>query len=151
MPKIGILGCSSTTQEMNCVMVGCLGNVRGRQGTFADYGPDESLDLVGIITCSGCPTAVGAGRIWQKVQAMVDYGIEAIHLTSCLVHLCPFKDEFLEVIRKEFPDVKVVEGTHPFQDPGAFKAGVKELLTQKAVTPQSMNDVVFKRIKISVD
>jgi predicted metal-binding protein len=148
MPKIGILACKSVTNEMNCVMIGCLGNLRGRQGSFKDYPEEEPLDLVGIIHCGGCPTAVGTDRIWQKVQALVDYGIDSIHLSSCLIQLCPFKDAFLESIRKEYPDLKVVEGTHPFHDEEAFKTGVKELLSQRMVTPQRMNDLVFKRIKL---
>ncbi|MEE8380836.1 MAG: CGGC domain-containing protein [Thermodesulfobacteriota bacterium] len=148
MAKIGILGCNSTTREMNCVMIGCFGNLRSRQGSFTDYPEEESLDLVGIIHCGGCPTAVGADRIWQKVQALVEYGIDALHFTSCLVQLCPFKDEFKETIQKEYPDLKVVEGTHPFQDIDAFKTGIKELVSQRVVTPQRMNDLVFKRIKL---
>ncbi len=95
MPKVGILACESVTNEMNCVMIGCLGNLRGRQGSFKDYPEEEPLDLVGIIHCGGCPTAVGADRIWQKVQALVDYGIDSIHLSYCLIQLCPFKDAFL--------------------------------------------------------
>ncbi len=148
MAKIGILGCNSTTREMNCVMIGCFGNLRSRQGSFTDYPEEESLDLVGIIHCGGCPTAVGADRIWQKVQALVEYGIDALHFTSCLVQLCPFKDEFKETIQKEYPDLKIVEGTHPFQDIDAFKTGIKELVSQRVVTPQRMNDLVFKRIKL---
>ncbi len=151
MPKVGILACESVTNEMNCVMIGCLGNLRSRQGSFKDYPEEEPLDLVGIIHCGGCPTAVGADRIWQKVQALVDYGIDAIHLSSCLIQLCPFKDAFLETIRKEYPDLKVVKGTHPFHDEEAFKTGVKELLSQRMVTPQRMNDLVFKRIKLPPD
>lgn len=148
MAKIGILGCDSTTREMNCVMIGCLGNLRGRQGSFTDYPEEESLDLVGIIHCGGCPTAVGTDRIWQKVQALVEYGIDALHLTSCLIQLCPFKDEFIETIQKEYPDLKIVEGTHPFHDIDALKTGIKELVSQRVVTPQRMNDLVFKRIKL---
>ncbi len=149
MAKIGILGCDSTTRQMNCVMIGCFGNLRERKGSFTDYPTDEPLDLIGIIHCGGCPTAVGADRIWQKVQALVDYGIDALHFTSCLVQLCPFKDAFLETIRKDFPSLAVVEGTHPFHDLDAFKNGVRELVSQRAVTPQRMNDLVFKRIKVS--
>ncbi|UCF93521.1 MAG: CGGC domain-containing protein [Desulfobacterales bacterium] len=148
MPKIGILGCDSTTREMNCVMIGCLGNLRGRQGSFAPYAQEDPPELVGIIHCGGCPTAVGSDRIWQKVQALMDYGIEALHLTSCLVEICPFKKEFLQTIQKEYPDLKIVEGTHPFHDVRAFKSGIQELTSQRAVTPQKMNDLVFKRIKI---
>ena len=151
MAKIGILGCEATTRDMNCVMVGCLGNLRGRQGSFEEYEETEPLDLIGIIHCGGCPTAVGSERIWQKVQALVDYSIDALHFTSCLTHFCPFKDEFLETIRKEYPELKVVEGTHPFHDLEATRAGLKELASQKAVTPQRMNDLVFKRIKIHTE
>jgi predicted metal-binding protein len=112
---------------------------------------DEPLDLVGIINCGGCPTAVGSDRIWQKVKALADYGIDALHFTSCLVQLCPFKDAFVETIKRDFPDLKVVEGTHPFHDPEAFKTGIKELLSQRMVTPQNMNDLVFKKIKLPSD
>ncbi|MBL6977425.1 MAG: CGGC domain-containing protein [Desulfobacteraceae bacterium] len=148
MARVGILGCDITTKEMNCVMVGCFGNLRGREGSFKDYPADEPLDLVGVIHCGGCPTAVGSDRIWQKVQALVDYGIDSLHLNSCLIQLCPFKDVFLETIKRDYPDLKVVEGTHPFHDPDEFKKGIKELVSQRVVTPQTMNDLVFKKIKL---
>ena len=150
MAKIGILGCQTTTEQMNCVMVGCLGNIRGREGKFKEeYAEDEPLELVGIISCGGCPTAVGADRIWQKVRALTDYGIDSLHLTSCLTYLCPFKEEFVETIREEYPDLKLVEGTHAFHDLEAVRLGIRELVSQRAVTPQRMNDLIFKRIKIS--
>ena len=57
----------------------------------------------------------------------------------------------IEAIRTEYPDLQIVEGTHPFLDVDAFKAGIKELTTQRAVTPQKMNDIVFKRIKVHTD
>jgi predicted metal-binding protein len=129
MPKVGILGCEATTRDMDCVMIGCFGNLRGRQGMFERYTEDDPPELVGIISCGGCPTAFGTDRIWQKVRALKEYGIEA-------------------AIRTEYPDLQIVEGTHPFHDIDAFKAGVKELTTQRAVTPQKMNDLVFRRIKI---
>jgi hypothetical protein len=71
-----------------------------------------------------------------------------LHLTSCLVQVCPFKEEFVRTIKKEYPDVQLVEGTHPFHDLDAFKTGIQEVTSQRAVTPQKMNDIVFKRIKI---
>jgi predicted metal-binding protein len=148
MPKVGILGCDATTRDMDCVMIGCFGNMRDRQGMFEQYTKDDPPELVGIISCGGCPTALGADRVWQKVKALKEYGIEALHLTSCLVQVCPFTEEFIKAIRAEYPDLKIVQGTHPFHDVDAFKAGIKELSTQRAVTPQKMNDVVFKRIKI---
>jgi len=117
---------------------------------FERYAADDPPELVGIISCGGCPTAVGTDRIWQKVKALKEYGIEALHLTSCLVQVCPFTEEFIKAIRTEYPDLLIVEGTHPFHDENAFKAGIKELSTQRAVTPQKMNDLVFKRIKVQM-
>ena len=148
MPKVGILGCEATTRDMDCVMIGCFGNMRGRNGMFERYSEDDPPELVGIISCGGCPTALGADRVWQKVKALKEYGIEALHLTSCLVQVCPFTQEFIKAIRTEYPDLQIVEGTHPFLDVNAFKAGIKELTTQRAVPPQKMNDIVFKRIKV---
>ena len=148
MPKVGIFGCDATTRDMDCVMIGCLGNLRGRQGSFQQYSVEDPPELIGIIHCGGCPTAFGTDRVWQKVKALKEYGIEVLHLTSCLVQVCPFKDEFVNTIKKEYPDLKLVEGTHPFHDLDAFKAGIKEVASQRAVTPQKMNDIVFKRIKV---
>ena len=54
----------------------------------------------------------------------------------------------MEAIKRDYPDLKVVEGTHPFHDQEAFKTGVKELLSQRMVPPQNMNDLVFKKIKL---
>ena len=88
---------------------------------------------------------IGERTLYRKLK---EYGIEVLHLTSCLVQVCPFKEEFVKTIKKEYPDIEVVEGTHPFHDLDAFKAGIKELTAQRAVTPQKMNDIVFKRIKI---
>lgn len=151
MPKIGILGCDATTREMDCVMIGCFGNLRGRQGEFQRYPEEDPPELVGIIHCGGCPTAFGTDKIWQKVKALAEYGVEKVHLTSCLVQVCPFKDQFVETIRKEYPGIEVVEGTHPFHDVEAFKRGIRELAVQRAVPPQKMNDLVFKRIKIEFE
>jgi 2-iminoacetate synthase ThiH len=94
---------------------------------------------------------MGTQRIWQKVKALKEYGIEALHLTSCLTQVCPFVKEFVAAIRTEYPDLAIVEGTHPFHDVDAFKAGIGELTNQRAVTPQKMNDLVFKRIKIHTE
>ena len=151
MPKIGILGCDVTTRDMDCVMIGCFGNLRGRQGEFEQYSEADPPELVGIISCGGCPTAFGTDRIWQKVKALKEYGIEAVHLTSCLVQVCPHKDDFVKTIQEEYPDIKVVEGTHPFHDLDVFRSGIKELSSQRAVPPQKMNDLVFKRIKIHTE
>ena len=94
---------------MDCVMIGCFGNLRGRQGSFEQYSEDDPPELIGIIHCGGCPTAVGADRVWQKVKALKEYGVEALHLTSCLVQVCPFKEEFVKTIIKNLCHIGDVE------------------------------------------
>ena len=69
MPKVGILGCEATTREMDCVMIGCFGNLRGRQGMFEQYSEDDPPELVGIISCGGCPTAFGTDRVETAAAA----------------------------------------------------------------------------------
>jgi predicted metal-binding protein len=80
MPRVGILGCEATARDMDCVMIGCFGNLRGRQGSFEQYSEDDPPELIGIIHCGGCPTAFGAGRVWQKVKALAKTQISASYL-----------------------------------------------------------------------
>jgi hypothetical protein len=53
MPKGGILGCESTTRDMDCVMIGCFGNLRGRQGMFERY-TEEDPPALGIPRFADC-------------------------------------------------------------------------------------------------
>jgi len=53
MPKVGILGCESTTRDMDCVMIGCFGNLRGRQGMFERY-TEEDPPALGIPRFADC-------------------------------------------------------------------------------------------------
>jgi hypothetical protein len=47
MPKVGILGSDAPTRDMDCVMIGCFGNLRGRQGAFEQYSEDDPPELMG--------------------------------------------------------------------------------------------------------
>ena len=106
MPKVGILGCEATTRDMDCVMIGCFGNMRGRNGMFERYSEDDPPELVGIISCGGCPTAIGADRVWQKVKALKEYGIEALHLTSRETESgIPIAPNMTRIMR--LPDMKI--------------------------------------------
>jgi predicted metal-binding protein len=151
MARIGILTCSNCTQETNCASVVCLGDLRKRQGFFDSYPQDEPLDLIGIINCAGCPTLVAPEKILKRVRALTEFRIDALHLSFCLVALCPFIQKYTALIQREFPDIKIVLGTQRPTDRDRFRRGVKELLCQTLAAPQTMNDLIRGVIKIPAD
>ena len=73
MARIGILTCSNCTQDTNCASVVCLGDMRKRRGLFERYSSENQLDLIGIISCSGCPTLAAPEKILKRVEALAGY------------------------------------------------------------------------------
>jgi len=148
MARIGILTCSNCTQDTNCASVVCLGDMRKRRGFFAVYPQDEPLDLIGIINCAGCPTLAAPEKILKRVRAVTEFRLDALHLSFCMVTLCPFIKPYVALIKREFPGINIVMGTHQPTDRDHFVRGVKELLCQTLAAPQTMNDLIRGAIKI---
>jgi predicted metal-binding protein len=148
MARIGIITCSNCTQESNCASVVCLGDMRKRWGCFDRYPKDEPLDLVGIINCAGCPTLAALEKILKRVRAVAEFRIDALHLSFCMVTLCPFVNSYINLINREFPGIIIVKGTHQPTDRDRFQRGVKELLCQTLARPQTMNDLIRGTINI---
>jgi len=143
MARIGILTCSNATQDLGCSSVSCLGDLRKRKGAFAQYPHDERLDLVGIINCPGCPTVVGPAKLLHRIKALTEFKIHAIHLSYCILALCPFKTKYIEAVEKNFPDIKVISGTHEDHITyGEFQNKVENLFCQPRKT---MVDVILNR------
>ncbi|MEW6115327.1 MAG: CGGC domain-containing protein [Nitrospirota bacterium] len=139
MPRIGILTCSNATQDLGCSSVSCLADLRKRRGTFADYPSEEPLDLVGIINCPGCPTLAGAEKLLQRIRALTEFRINALHFANCLKALCPFKEKYRAVLEETFPDIKVVVGTHQEHiTPEEFRERVKKLFARPRITMVDM-------------
>lgn len=135
MTKIGILTCSNVTHELGCCSMFCLQDINANEGPFAAYADNGGAELMGVLSCAGCPTAVGPEKILSRVRAMAELGAEAIHLSNCMMALCPFAKKYKSLIGERFPDVKLVEGSHhvpgdPQEMKRVFRAGVKELLTR---------------------
>ena len=143
MARIGILTCSNATQELGCSSVSCLADFRKRKGTFEKYPGEEKLTLVGIINCPGCPTLVGPEKLIQRVRALTDFGVDAIHFSFCLKSLCPFKEKYKNALEEGFPAVKIVIGTHEEHiSPDAFRERVKKLFCQPRKT---MVDIILNK------
>jgi len=149
MARIGIITCSNCTQESNCASVVCLGDMRKRRGFFERYAKDEPLELIGIINCAGCPTVAAPEKILRRVRAVAEFKIDALHLSFCMTALCPFLSKYVAVIKREFPEILIIMGTHKPMDKQVFGKGVKELLCQTLASPQTMSDMIKGTIKIT--
>ena len=147
MARIGILTCSNCTQDTNCAAVVCLGDMRKRKGFFERYKDEEKLDLICIINCSGCPTLAAPEKILKKVKALVQYRLDALHLSYCMTALCPFLKKYQAVIAKVYPELEIVLGTHIPKDKDQFRNDVKEQLCPTVSDVQDMNDMIKGTIK----
>lgn len=145
MARIGILTCSNATQEMGCSSVSCLKTMREREGGFKRYSKEEPLDLVGIINCSGCPTLAGYDKLLERVRALTEFNVDAIHLTYCVDVLCPFKAKYKSLLEENFPDIEIVIGTHESKlTPEQYRKKVHKVLCQPR---ESMVDIIKGKVK----
>lgn len=129
--KVGILTCSNTTKVLDCPVSVCLKDMYERKGLFNKY-KNKDIDLVDISSCNGCPTVVGEATILSKIESLLHYGTTNIHLTYCMLTLCPFKNKYIKMIRDSFPKINLILGTHePHQTDDEFKCGIKQMLKER--------------------
>ncbi|HBQ25880.1 MAG TPA: hypothetical protein DD791_05765 [Syntrophomonas sp.] len=106
-PRIAVVRCETVSEV--CPGVACFKAFNQRKLNFKDYGPDA--EIVGFFTCGGCP----GRRISRLVDNLKKYGLDAVHLSSCMLlkdtyPACPLIEEIKKNL--ELKGVKVVEGTH---------------------------------------
>ena len=143
MARIGILTCSNATQDLGCSSASCLSDYRKRKGTFAEYPSNQPLDLVGIINCPGCPTLTGPDKLLQRVRALTEFRVDAIHFSYCMKALCPFKEKYQKALQEAFPNITIIIGTHQEHiTPEEFRQRVKRLFCQPRKT---MVDVILNK------
>lgn len=143
MARIGILTCSNATQDLGCSSASCLADFRKRKGAFAEYPAEQKLDLVGIINCPGCPTIIGPDKLLQRIRALTDFRVDAVHFSFCVDALCPFKVQYSKALQEAFPKITIVMGTHEEHiTPEEFRARVKKLFCQSKKT---MVDIILNR------
>jgi predicted metal-binding protein len=148
MARIGIITCSNCTQDTNCAAVVCLADMRKRKGLFDRYANDAALELIGIISCAGCPTLAAPEKIMKRVDALAAFKVDALHFSYCMTALCPFVEKYAKIIREKYPDLQIVMGTHKPVDKNEFRRGVRELLCPTAYAPQAMNDIMRGTLKL---
>ena len=111
-PRVAILTCHNTKQDLYCSSYMCLHDLRETKAGFAGYREMGGADLVGIVTCDGCPTLAAPQRILKRVAGVVDLGVDAIHISSCMLCACPYRNKYMALLHEAFPQVKIVPGTH---------------------------------------
>ena len=131
MKRTGILACANTTKILDCALSSCLRDLYDKKGEFARYKGLET-ELAGIISCPGCLGGLAPDAILAKTHSLIRYGADAIHLTYCLVVLCPYAEKYIAILKKAYPKVEIVPGTHkPHTSPEQTRDAVSRFLLQK--------------------
>ena len=112
MIKLGIVTCSNATQDLDCCSVSCLRDFNKRLGGFSRYPENQVVRLVGLISCSGCPTRAYPEKILRRVDSLAQFGVTNIHFSNCMAAFCPFMKKYYEVILEKYPAMELIEGTH---------------------------------------
>ena len=86
-------------------------SVYERSGVFKKYPKNEPLEVVGFVSCGGCP----GERLERAPAEMKKYGAEEILLASCFLAgypPCPYIEDFIHYI-EHYVGLPVTVGTHP--------------------------------------
>ncbi len=108
--NLGILTCSSITQDLACSSFNCLKELYDGKGEFSVYKGEAKL--VGIINCSGCLTINAPEKLLKRIRSLTELKPDAIHLSTCMVDICPFKDKYFKLLTENFPQIQFIAGTH---------------------------------------
>ena len=109
--RVGILRCAQT--EDYCPGTADFLALQDRQGAFA--GVTEEVQLVGFVSCGGCP----GKKALLRAREMARRGADTLVLASCICkgtpigYPCSFASEMLALLRREFGDtVRILDHTH---------------------------------------
>ncbi|MDR0478027.1 MAG: CGGC domain-containing protein [Desulfobulbaceae bacterium] len=141
--KIGIVTCTNATQDLDCCSVSCLRDFDKRLGSFHDYPQNATLRLMGIISCAGCPTRAYPEKILRRVDTLVQFGVNSIHFANCMVALCPFIKKYAEAIKKKYPEMNLMEGSH---EAHISNEKFRENVACAFETGKDMADIILDRL-----
>jgi len=108
MVKIGVMICD---RNRKCTGNKCFRAIIGREGMFSLYPADEKIEVIGWMTCGGCP----GERLEHAPADMKKYGADVIYLASCYLAgypACPYIKDHKDYI-ENVVGLPVVIGTHP--------------------------------------
>jgi len=119
--NIAILSCKNIKDESCLGCHRCLMAFDKKEGEFERYKDKPDVKLRAILHCGGCPGMAPVNRLanLKAWMALTGETIDVIHIGTCLIKNCPYKDTILEKV-KEKAGVEVIEGTHYYIPPTIF-------------------------------
>lgn len=109
--KIGLIRCRQT--EDMCPGTMDFKVIREKKGAFE--GVEGEIEIIGLVSCGGCPGKKAVSRAAE----MVKRGADTIVLASCITrgnpigYPCPHAEQIKEAIEKKLGDkVKIIDYTH---------------------------------------
>jgi len=110
MKKVGIVRCQQT--EDMCAGSNCFKTARESMGAFQEM---ESVEVMGFVSCGGCP----GKRAVSRAKQMVERGVEVIVLASCISKgtpigfPCPFVEEMRDAVKRKIGEtIQVLNYSH---------------------------------------
>jgi predicted metal-binding protein len=104
MEKIAVLRCFKVSSK--CSGSGCIKAFNKKTASFNDY--EENSEMLMSIPCSGC-SEDSLKEILDASKELENQGVESIHLSTCIRSKCPYYNEFVEELSKNF---EVIGYTH---------------------------------------
>jgi len=95
MVKIGIMICD---RNRKCIGNKCFKAINERDGQFMNYPKDDLIEVVGWMTCGGCP----GERLEYAPADMKKYGAEVVYLASCYLAgypACPYIEDHKKYLK----------------------------------------------------
>ncbi len=118
--KVGLIRCEIVSDF--CPAASCIKSMKEKSGAFENF--EEEVELVGVMTCGGCP----GKKVSSKVRALINKGADTIALSSCIskgypvgkAFPCPNWEEIKKAViatakkcgEAKGVEVRVVEWTH---------------------------------------
>lgn len=109
--KVGLIRCMQT--EDMCPATTCFRVMKDKKLAFV--GIEEDIEVIGVITCGGCP----GKKAVTRAAEMVKRGADTIVLASCISRgnpigfPCPHAEIMKSAIAKKVGDsIKIIDYTH---------------------------------------
>lgn len=108
MKKIAVLRCYKVSKK--CSGKSCVKAFKNKNASFKDCEDNSQMSIT--IPCSGC-TIDSTNEILASTVELKTQGVERIHLSTCIMLKCPYYNEFLKELSKDF---QVVGYTHALKN-----------------------------------
>lgn len=105
MKKIAVLRCFKVSSK--CSGSGCIKAFDKKAASFNDY--EDNSQMVMSIPCSGC-NEDSLKEILDVSKKLKCQGVDNIHLSTCIRSKCPYYNEFMQELSKNFQVVGYSHG-----------------------------------------